>query len=52
MGVELAASVKLTSYLTLKALGTFNNAEYVNNPNANLTYETESETTQDVVYID
>lgn len=52
MGVELAASVKLTSNLTLKALGTFNNAEYVNNPNANLTYENESETTQDVVYID
>lgn len=52
MGVELAASVKLTSNLTLKALGTFNNAEYVNNPNANLTYENESETKQDVVYID
>ena len=52
MGVELAASVKLTSNLTLKALGTFNNAEYVNNSNANLTYENDSETTQDVAYID
>ncbi|MCD8318403.1 MAG: TonB-dependent receptor, partial [Paraprevotella sp.] len=52
MGVEVAASVKLTSNLTLKALGTFSNAEYINNPDANLTYENESETSKDKVYID
>ncbi len=51
MGVELAASVKLTSNLTLKALGTFNNAEYVNNPDVLLTYENESESKKDRAYI-
>ena len=52
MGVEVAASVKITSNLTLKALGTFSNAEYVNNPEAHKTYENESETKKDVAYID
>ena len=51
MGVELAASVKLTSNLTLKALATYSNAEYVNNPDAVLTYENESESNTDKVYI-
>ena len=50
MGVELAASVKITSNLSLNAIGTFSNAEYVNNPNATLTYENESESTPDKVY--
>ena len=52
MGVELAASVKLTSNLTLNALATYSNAEYVNNPDAVLTYENESESNRDRVYID
>lgn len=52
MGVEAALSIKLTSNLTFNALGTINNAEYVNNPQANLTYENESETNSDIVYID
>jgi hypothetical protein len=50
MGVELAASVKITSNLTLNAIGTYSNAEYINNPNAILTYENESESTTDKVY--
>lgn len=50
MGVELAASVKITSNLSLNAIGTFSNAEYINNPNATLTYENESESTPDKVY--
>ena len=53
MGVELAASVKITSNLTLKALATYSNAEYVNNPDAVLTYENESfNRVTDKVYID
>lgn len=50
MGVELAASVKLTSNLSLNLMGTYSNAEYRNNPNATLTYENESESKQDKVY--
>lgn len=50
MGVELAASVKITSNLSLNAIGTFSNAEYINNPDAILTYENESESTQDIVH--
>lgn len=52
MGLEVAASLKLTSNLTLKALATYSNAEYVNNPDAVLTYENESESNSDRVYID
>ncbi len=50
MGVEVAARVNITSNLSLTALGTFSNAEYVNNPNATLTYENEAESQTDIVY--
>ena len=52
MGVEAALSVKVTSNLTFNAIGTISNAEYINNPQANLTYENESETNSDIVCID
>lgn len=51
MGVELAANVKITSALSLKVLATYSDAEYINNPDAQLTYENESETSSDKVYI-
>lgn len=50
MGVELAAQVKITPNLSLNAIGTYSNAEYVNNPDAVLTYENESESKADKVY--
>ncbi len=52
MGVEAALSVKIISNLTFNAIGTISNAEYINNPQANLTYENESETNSDIVCID
>ena len=52
MGVEAALSVKVTSNLIFNAIGTISNAEYINNPQANLTYENESETNSDIVCID
>lgn len=52
MGVELGAQLKITSNLTLKALATYSNAEYINNPDAVLTYENASESTSDIAYID
>ena len=52
MGVEAALSVKINSNLTFNAIGTISNAEYINNPQANLTYENESETNSDIVCID
>lgn len=52
MGVEAALSVKIISNLTFNAIGTISNAVYINNPQANLTYENESETNSDIVCID
>lgn len=52
MGMEAALSVKIISNLTFNAIGTISNAEYINNPQANLTYENESETNSDIVCID
>ena len=52
MGLELAASVKITSNLTLKALATYSDAEYINNPDALLTFENETDSDHDKVYID
>ena len=52
MGVEAALSVKIISNLTFNAIGTISNAKYINNPQANLTYENESETNSDIVCID
>jgi outer membrane receptor protein involved in Fe transport len=50
MGVELAAQIKILSNLKLNLIGTYSDAEYTNNPNAQLTFENESETTTDRVY--
>lgn len=50
MGVEVAAQVKITSDLKLNLIGTYSDAQYMNNPNAQLTFENESETSTDRVY--
>lgn len=49
-GVEAAATFKLTSNLSLTALATWSDMQYVNNPNAVMTYESESESSADRVY--
>lgn len=51
-GVEAAATFKLTSNLSLTAIGTWSDAKYINNPNAVLTYESENESNADRVYAD
>ena len=45
-----AATFKLTSELSLTAIGTWSEAKYTNNPNAVLTYESENESNLDRVY--
>lgn len=49
-GVEAAATFKLTSNLSLTALATWSDMQYMNNPNAVMTYESESESSADRVY--
>ena len=51
-GVEAAATFRLTSELSLTAIGTWSDARYMNNPNAIKTYESEveGERQQDRVY--
>lgn len=49
-GVEAAATFRLTSNLSLTAIGTWSEAEYMNNPVATRTYESESESNPDRVY--
>lgn len=49
-GVEAAATVKLTSNLSLTGIATWSDAQYINNPNAVRTYESESESNSDIVY--
>ncbi len=49
-GVEAAATFKLTSNLSLTAIGTWSDARYMNNPTAVRTYESESESNIDRVY--
>ena len=49
-GVEAAATFKLTSNLSLTALATWSDMQYMNNPNAVMTYESESESSADCVY--
>ena len=49
-GVEAAATFRLTSNLSLTAIGTWSEAKYMNNPVATRTYESESESNEDRVY--
>ena len=49
-GIEAAATFKLTSELSLTAIGTWSEAKYTNNPDAVLTYESENESNLDRVY--
>ena len=49
-GVEAAATFRLTSNLSLTAIGTWSEAKYMNNPVATRTYESESESNLDRVY--
>lgn len=49
-GVEAAATVKLTSNLSLTGIATWSDAKYINNPEAVRTYESESESNSDRVY--
>lgn len=49
-GVEAAATFKLTSNLSLTALASWSDMQYMNNPNAVMTYESESESSADRVY--
>lgn len=49
-GIEAAATFKLTSELSLTAIGTWSEAKYANNPDAVLTYESENESNLDRVY--
>ena len=48
--MEAAATFRLTSNLSLTAIGTWSEAEYMNNPVATRTYESESESNPDRVY--
>ena len=47
-GVEVAATFRLTSNLSLTAIGTWSEAKYMNSPVATRTYESESESTKTV----
>lgn len=49
-GIEAAATVKLTSNLSLTGIATWSEAKYINNPDAVRTYESESESNVDRVY--
>ena len=49
-GVEAAFTLNFTSNFSMTALGTISNAKYLNNPNAQLTYENQSESKNSVVY--
>lgn len=49
-GVEAAFTLNFTSNFSMTALGTVSNAQYLNNPDAQLTYENQSESKNSVVY--
>lgn len=49
-GVELGATIKLTSELSMTTIATWSDARYMNNPEAIRTYESESESNIDRVY--
>ncbi len=49
-GVEAAFTLNFTPNFSMTAIGTVSNAEYLNNPKGELTYENQSESNQDIVY--
>lgn len=49
-GIEAAATFRLTTNLSLTAIGTWSEAKYMNNPVATRTYESENESNPDRVY--
>lgn len=49
-GVEAGATFKLTTNLSMTAIGTWSDARYMNNPATVLTYESQNESKQDRVY--